>query len=151
MEERTSRGRYQLRVVSTRTAALHKRSRAHISRTHGFANTDSNQIPRCNAARMIDYVDKCASNVDAIWIDALCIPGGAPVLRRMAIAQMRRVYAESAVVLVLDARLMKTSSTSKYVRKLELLKSDWRTRLWTLQEGRESVDLPYSQITTNSS
>lgn len=85
----------------------------------------------------MEYIDKCPGDATAIWLDALCIPGHNASLRREAIARMRDIYAQADVVLVFDIRLMQTTSKSKYIQKLEILKSDWKARLWTLQEGRE--------------
>ena len=50
---------------------------------------------------------------------------------------MRQVYPEADTARVVAKRLMETSDTRRHLARLEILKGDWRTRLWTLQEGCE--------------
>ncbi|KAL2822925.1 hypothetical protein BJX63DRAFT_426755 [Aspergillus granulosus] len=54
----------------------------------------------------------------------------------MAMRQMRQCYADASIVLVLDRHLQQsTSQASAAELLLHIGISDWRSRVWTLQEG----------------
>ncbi len=71
-----------------------------------------------------------------IWIDTLCIPVSPNFrsARKAAIAKMAYIYQSAEAVIVLDRHLQLTGDDI-YERGLQVLCSEWATRLWTLQEA----------------
>jgi hypothetical protein len=60
--------------------------------------------------------------------------------RKTAISSLRQVYTNASKVLVLDRGLAQVGDIS-LERKMQLLCSEWMTRLWTLQEGLLSSEV----------
>ncbi|PNS20237.1 hypothetical protein CAC42_5687 [Sphaceloma murrayae] len=73
------------------------------------------------------------------WIDALCVPVSEAhsEVRQLAINQMASIYAGAEQVLVLDAALQNFRAASASASEIlaAIIKSNWMTRAWTLQEG----------------
>ena len=107
----------------------------------GLGNPDANSLPQCQFEALTRYTALAANGTTTIgsavhfWIDTICVPL-CPELRRKAIMQMREVYAQAEIVLVLDSTLLRKScSVSAEELKLRIFSSTWFRRMWTLQEG----------------
>ena len=86
---------------------------------------------------------------DSYWMDTPCIPAD-HVLRREAISNINRIFAESKATLVCDRDLMEIElegDISVELREIILVTTiicDWNVRAWTFLEafrGRESIYL----------
>ncbi|EXJ70999.1 uncharacterized protein A1O5_05992 [Cladophialophora psammophila CBS 110553] len=107
----------------------------------GLGNPDGNSLPQCQFEALTRYTALAATGRTTMgsavyfWIDSICVPLG-PELRRKAIMQMREVYAQAEIVLVLDNTLLRKSlNVSAEELKLRIFSSTWFRRMWTLQEG----------------
>lgn len=105
-------------------------------RSHGLGNSVSNSVPLRQFHEIFDMIGLIPGNVNAVWLDTLCVPVTEPYRRhrRIAIHLMGNVYEGASAVLVLDRRLRKTPNEPT-VRRYQLLFSDWMHRIWTLQEA----------------
>ena len=93
-------------------------------------------MPLCQLHEIFGMIGLIPGNVNAVWLDTLCVPVTEPYQRhrRIAISLMRNIYGGANAVLVLDRRLRKTPNEPT-VRRYQLLFSDWMHRVWTLQEA----------------
>lgn len=117
----------------------------------GFGNEASNTLPRCwldmfsKLLRLASESDRmphneqefCLEELQYFWIDTLTVPVGARYrdARRIALQEMRRMYASAACTIVLDAGLMSERAGSAAETAMRITMSHWVTRLWTLQEA----------------
>ncbi|KIX03477.1 uncharacterized protein Z518_07030 [Rhinocladiella mackenziei CBS 650.93] len=108
----------------------------------GLGNPHANSLPECQLGRIQSAVNMLPGQSGTqprwFWIDTICIPLGAEnkLYRKMAIAQMAKIYRSSVSVLVLDAWLQETSVHSNIPDKVaKLYVSNWLHRLWTVQES----------------
>lgn len=104
----------------------------------GLGNPRQNSLPRCQLARIQTLVNRLyAENLHPVpfWIDTLCVPLEAS-LRSLAIRQMKSIYLEADMVLVLDSSLQEIPLPPDPVESLlRIACSTWMQRLWTFQEG----------------
>lgn len=112
--------------------------------SHGMGNPKQNSLPRCQLQRIQNYVNELASQADThqkpmpFWMDTLCCPLEPKESRRTAIMRMRSTYERASKVLVLDRNLcsLSTRGISKLEQLMQIYRTTWMTRLWTLQEAR---------------
>lgn len=146
----------------------------------GLGNPSANAMPQCQIQRLWGYVRGIRNGTsefgvlgvwgptrspfypfqELIWIDTLCIPVGPAhdthiqQVKSQAINHMAPIYAEAAVVCVLDAELQKIKAyhgthdlAEDEVAATEvsamLLCSAWMGRTWTLQEAAVSSHCRY--------
>ncbi|ETW84673.1 hypothetical protein HETIRDRAFT_416339 [Heterobasidion irregulare TC 32-1] len=100
----------------------------------GLGGTTEKGLPTCQIERLAKLVHALLPG-GAFWMDSLCVPE-VRAMRKQAIRQMGRTYADASAVLVTDAgiRCYSRSSALEDVA-LGVLTSGWMQRLWTLQEG----------------
>ncbi|VUC20313.1 unnamed protein product [Clonostachys rosea] len=109
----------------------------------GLGNLDGNALPRCQLLRLSNMVRNLTGKHEGIllfWCDTICIPPDSADMKDtqdLALGQMRNIYANASVVLVLDSWLFNDTMENK--SDLEILMKivccGWNTRLWTYQEG----------------
>jgi hypothetical protein len=142
----------------------------------GLGNPVANSLPECQINRLWSYVRRdrafgdsvrgptswsvWSSPQELIWMDTLCIPVGPADngmiqdVKSRAINHMAPIYADAAVVYVLDSELQRLSVytgshdlTSEEVSATALsgylLCSAWMGRTWTLQEAMLAHDCQY--------
>ncbi|KAL2818687.1 hypothetical protein BJX63DRAFT_383771 [Aspergillus granulosus] len=116
---------------------------------HGLGNPDENALRSCQLLeldkllkRTHEYLNIGDTSTDIktvyFWIDTLCLPLRPPNCRKVGIKQMRRCYEAAAAVLVLDKHLRRCTVYTPSITTELLLQvaiSDWRFRVWTLQEA----------------
>lgn len=119
--------------------------------SHGLGNPKQNSLPGCQLQRMQVLVDNLASHenigVDAIpfWMDTLCCPIQPKEARRAAITKMAKTYERATCVLVIDRSLMAidTKDLSKLEILMQVFRTTWMHRLWTLQEAKLAKKLRF--------
>ncbi|EED12977.1 hypothetical protein TSTA_054850 [Talaromyces stipitatus ATCC 10500] len=116
---------------------------------HGLGNPDENALRSCQLLELDKlltrtYKDQNIGDTSTdtktvyFWIDTLCLPLRPPNCRKAGIKQMRRCYEAAAAVLVLDKHLRRCTAYTPSITTELLLQvaiSDWRFRVWTLQEA----------------
>ena len=124
-----------------------------VARAHGLGNPEFNALPGCQVKRLFDIIDKLPNSTASksqprgqsqtktpvLRIDTLCVPTS-PRYKSLAITRLREVYCKASKVLVLDKHLVQVGE-NKLERRIQLLCSEWLTRLWRLQEGRVASSL----------
>ncbi|KAL4995482.1 hypothetical protein BDV10DRAFT_188011 [Aspergillus recurvatus] len=117
--------------------------------THGLGNPDENALRSCQLQeldkllkRMHEDLDLGDTGTDSkniyFWIDTLCLPLRPAHSRKAGIKQMRHCYKAAAAVLVLDKHLRRSTIYTPSITTellLQIAISDWRFRVWTLQEA----------------
>ncbi|KAL3446059.1 hypothetical protein BJX65DRAFT_279975 [Aspergillus insuetus] len=109
--------------------------------SHGLGNPDENALRECQLEKLQLLVNGCdgdSENRDCVyfWLDTLCLPLRPKIWRKIAMRDMRQCYANASIVLVLDKHLQESSSQALATELLlRIAISDWRFRVWTLQEG----------------
>ena len=117
--------------------------------SHGLGNPRHNALPKCQLQRIQKMVNDLGSQVGLtnenvpFWIDTLCCPLTPRESRTAAILKMNETYKRASHVLVLDRNL--TSLRAQDISKLEMLmqiyRTTWMTRLWTLPEAKFTKQL----------
>ncbi|KAI0757794.1 hypothetical protein C8Q80DRAFT_1341132 [Daedaleopsis nitida] len=108
----------------------------------GLGNPKRNAIPSCQVEEISALVAQTFEGEPRrrvpFWIDTLCCPTTSGRAKKVALAEMRNVYARADRVLVLDAGLRSVERAGRSVEELayRVYLSTWASRLWTLQEGR---------------
>ncbi|KAL4977416.1 hypothetical protein BDW66DRAFT_40149 [Aspergillus desertorum] len=116
---------------------------------HGLGNPDENALRSCQLLELDKLLRRAHKDQDLgdtstdtkhmyFWIDTLCLPLRPPRSRKAGIKQMRRCYEAAAAVLVLDKHLRRSTIYTPSITTELLLQvaiSDWRFRVWTLQEA----------------
>ncbi|CEL11921.1 hypothetical protein ASPCAL15015 [Aspergillus calidoustus] len=116
---------------------------------HGLGNPDENALRSCQLLELDKLLKRThedqnirdtSTDIKTIyfWIDTLCLPVRPPHCRKAGIKQMRSCYEAAAAVLVLDKHLRRCTIYSPTVTTellLQIAISDWRFRVWTLQEA----------------
>lgn len=116
--------------------------------SHGLGNPDYNALRTCQLVQLNrllkgvyhDHPELELGDTDKtyFWIDTLCLPLRPIHSRKVAIKQMRHCYEKASAVLVLDKHLRRSTAytPSKTTEPLlQIAISDWRFRVWTLQEA----------------
>ncbi|KAF7165603.1 hypothetical protein CNMCM6106_001684 [Aspergillus hiratsukae] len=116
--------------------------------SHGLGNPDYNALRTCQLLQLDrllkdtyhDHFDSESEDTDKtyFWIDTLCLPLRPIQWRKAAIKQMRHCYDYASAVLVLDKHLRRSTAytpTKTTELLLQIVISDWRFRVWTLQEA----------------
>ncbi|KAL4759320.1 uncharacterized protein BDW70DRAFT_161769 [Aspergillus foveolatus] len=117
--------------------------------THGLGNPDENALRRCQLRELVKLLKRTHEDQDLgdtgtdpkniyFWIDTLCLPLRPSHSRKAGIKQMRHCYEAAAAVLVLDKHLRRSTIYTPSITTELLLQvaiSDWRFRVWTLQEA----------------
>ena len=131
--------RYQ--AASERTLAI-----SHVW-SHGQGGRPETGMNRCLHERYESIAR--SMDCDSYWMDTPCIPTD-HVLRREAIRNINRIFAQSKATLVCDRDLMEIDiegNISVELRELILVTAmtcDWNTRAWTFLEAfraRQSIHL----------
>ncbi|MCJ1287549.1 hypothetical protein MMC26_006901 [Xylographa opegraphella] len=102
--------------------------------SHGLGNPIENALPSCQIEHLFGLVTAIGGDDVLLWIDTISVPIK-PEHNRIAISRLRKVYSEARWVLVLDRHLEQVGNHWLEML-LQVLASEWLTRLWTLQEGR---------------
>lgn len=158
----------------------HKPRTSYVAFSHvwsdGLGNPISNALPECQINRLWNHVRRVralgeryggptswsfwSSPQELIWIDTLCIPVGPAdnamiqEVKSRAINHMAPIYAEAAIVYVLDSELQRINvyrgshdllpgEVSATEVSGFLLCSGWMGRTWTLQEAMLSRHCRY--------
>ncbi|KAL4925071.1 uncharacterized protein BDV17DRAFT_294762 [Aspergillus undulatus] len=115
--------------------------------SHGLGNPDYNALRACQLLQLNKLVKNAYHNhlesesqdtdKPYFWIDTLCLPLRPAQWRKAAIKQMRYCYENASAVLVLDRHLRRSTgyTPTKTELLLQIAISDWRFRVWTLQEA----------------
>lgn len=102
--------------------------------SHGMGNSSKNSLPWCQVIQLFRIVQSWSPYPIALWIDTLTVPINR-IYKKTAITRLREVYCNAEAVVVLDKHLLQVGS-NRLEQGLQILGSEWMTRLWTLQEGR---------------
>ncbi|KAL4745135.1 hypothetical protein BDW72DRAFT_198926 [Aspergillus terricola var. indicus] len=116
---------------------------------HGLGNPDENALRSCQLLDLDRLLKRCWQDQDPdntaiesgpiyFWLDTLCLPLRPQSVRKTAIKQMRHCYESATSVLVLDKHIRRCTAYTTSVTIEPLLQiaiSDWRYRVWTLQEA----------------
>lgn len=109
-----------------------------------------NGLPICQLRRLQTLVDMLYGSepdvslhrsdmperLTIFWMDTLCVPLHDDECRKLAISEMRDVYALADRVLVLDSWILNGSVEDSIAeRSTRLMMSHWARRLWTLSEA----------------
>ncbi|KAF6230812.1 hypothetical protein HO173_010928 [Letharia columbiana] len=126
-----------LKLSSSGTDTTHYVAISHVW-SDGLGNDGTNSLPHCqlaHLARMLDLFAE-AGKQPFFWLDTLCCPVD-PEGKKLALLQMRRIYAEANKTLILDSSLYSYNSQDLGAAELHprYLTSGWMRRLWTLQES----------------
>jgi hypothetical protein len=107
----------------------------------GLGNPKGNSLPRCQ----LRFLQKCLVGLEGLesdpcrrllWMDTICVPTTSDAGRAAAILAMRKTYEEAEAVLVLDMDMLSIKAPSHHEEILvRIARSNWMTRLWTLQEA----------------
>ncbi|KAL5044251.1 hypothetical protein BDW71DRAFT_209463 [Aspergillus fruticulosus] len=117
--------------------------------SHGLGNPDENALWSCQLLDLDGLHKRCWQDQDInntaietrpmyFWLDTLCLPLRPHAIRKAAIKQMRHCYENATFVLVLDKHIRRCTAYAPSVAIEPLLQiaiSDWRYRVWTLQEA----------------
>ncbi|KAL6229196.1 hypothetical protein BDW75DRAFT_110239 [Aspergillus navahoensis] len=115
--------------------------------SHGLGNPDYNALRACQLLQLNrllqdayhNHLESESQDTDKpyFWIDTLCLPLRPAQWRKAAIKQMRYCYENASAVLVLDRHLRRSTgyTPTKVELLLQIAISDWRSRVWTLQEA----------------
>jgi hypothetical protein len=117
--------------------------------SHGLGNPRENALPRCRLQQIQALVNDLAplagikSDAVPFWMDTLCCPLLPKEFRRTAILRMAKTYERSSCVLVLDRNLysVDTNGISKLEVIMQIFRTTWMQRLWTLQEAKLAKNL----------
>lgn len=107
--------------------------------SHGLGNTRNNALPVCQLERLFGYLHEIGQGSTCLWIDTLSVPV-TDEAKLVVLPKLIDLYTRANKVLIVDRYLTKVSDNGTE-RRLQLLLSDWRTRLWALQEGRLAGNL----------
>ena len=139
--EDTVENKLRYRTASNKTLAI-----SHVW-SHGQGGRPETGMNRCLHARYKSIA--ISMGCDSYWMDTPCIPAD-HVLRREAISNINKIFAESKATLVCDRDLMEIElegDISVELREIILVTTiicDWNVRAWTFLEafrGRESIYL----------
>lgn len=121
--------------------------------THGLGNVEGNWLLSCQMRRLSQLAEALypfsSSRVEIyLWIDTVCVPRPDTTddadYRKIAIDLLQYTYTNANKVLVIDDRLVRSSSTAPPEEALvRILSSVWMTRMWTLQEGLLATKLRF--------
>ncbi|KUL81940.1 hypothetical protein ZTR_10353 [Talaromyces verruculosus] len=117
--------------------------------SHGLGNPDHNALRTCQLLQLNKLLTSAyhdhqlesdSEKIDKtyFWIDTLCLPLRPIHWRKAAIKRMRHCYKNAAAVLVIDKHLRRSTAytpTKTTEPLLQVAISDWRFRVWTLQEA----------------
>ena len=113
----------------------------------GLGNPHANSLPKCQLRMLRQRVAELEDSEDirssqCLWLDTICVPVNSESARGAAILAMRRTYSEARVVLVLDRGLLSVDVPTSHEETLvRIFRSNWMTRLWTLQEAAVAPNL----------
>jgi len=103
----------------------------------GLGNTNTHSLPYCQLSSLQMIANDLISISDSptpFWIDTACLP-----LRRdtkkLALRKIHKVYQSASKVIILDPSLFQCSVGSAQDALFRIRYSQWKSRLWTLQEG----------------
>lgn len=102
--------------------------------SHGLGNSFQNGLWLCQLKNLFEKLNLLGEGGALLWIDTILVPQ-AEEHKRLALPTMKDVYSRATKVLVVDAQLSEVGP-HPIEQRLQLLSSEWMTRLWTLQEAR---------------
>jgi len=109
---------------------------SHI-RNRGLGNTTGHGLPHCQLALLQEIANDAVPSTSQsvpFYIDTICVPLGVQE-KKNALNLLPKVFREASAVVVLDPVLMTATVGSDVDCLIRMRYSDWKTRLWTLQEG----------------
>ena len=109
---------------------------SHI-RNRGLGNTTGHGLPHCQLALLQEIANdavRSTSQPNPFYIDTICVPLSVQE-KKKALKILPEVFREASVVVVLDPVLMTAVVGSDVDCLIRMRYSDWKTWLWTLQEG----------------
>lgn len=104
----------------------------------GLGNPRSNALPRCQLDRISHLVRELYEGEPVgFWMDTICCPASPGAAKKLALARMGATYKDADKVLVLESSLLKLAGAqgAKLSVIVNILRSGWVNRRWTLQEG----------------
>ena len=114
-------------------------------RSEGLGNWLSNSLPLCQLSQLQGLVNNLypsSHHPVPFWIDTACIPLTAPG-DALALEALNVIYKHADVVLALDAAILKSVATLPGECLLQIKKSAWAQRLWTIREGALAKSLHF--------
>lgn len=106
-------------------------------RSRGLGNTAAHSLPFCQLSLLQDIANDALGSLTTpvpFYIDTMCLPLERDQ-KKQSLKELAMVFDKASAVVVLDHWLMAATTGSDLDRLLRIRYSDWKTRLWTLQEG----------------
>jgi hypothetical protein len=103
----------------------------------GLGNTKSHSLPYCQLSSLQMIANELLSISDCptpFWIDTACLPLRRD-MKKQALRKIHRVYQSASKAIILDPSLFQSSVGSAQDALFRIRYSQWKGRLWTLQEG----------------
>ncbi|KAI0597007.1 hypothetical protein F4775DRAFT_562076 [Biscogniauxia sp. FL1348] len=106
-------------------------------RNRGLGNTACLGLPYCQLSLLQEIANDTIEDARRpvpFFIDTLCLPSNVKS-KKAALKQLHHVFQQASAVVVLDPSLGAANVGSDVDCLLRIRYSDWKSRLWTLQEG----------------
>ena len=102
-----------------------------------LGNTVAHSLPYCQLSALQLLANHLENNGDMptpFWIDTVCLPFQKDAKKR-ALSEVRRAFQLAAKTIILEPALSNISVGSAQDALFHLRYSQWKSRLWTIQEG----------------
>ncbi|KAE8153289.1 hypothetical protein BDV25DRAFT_137044 [Aspergillus avenaceus] len=123
-------------------------------RQSGLGNGTENSLPACQISRIQSLANQLVASSSssdvAFWIDTLSLPLDR-VARRSALRTAKAIFKHATSVLVLDSSISLYPISSAEEGLVRISYSNWKKRLWTIQEGALSHSLQFCFANRNVS